>query len=336
MVAGVAGLAVLGGLYFWLHSSRSGRMQVEDRAERAAMRNQIEEFEYVASPHISMRINGSHEPVVDHGTPLLLSLRAANQGAMNAKLINRARQERWAALQERLASGQVQKEEVDALASSLQPQLPVKTVQLGSDSGAWEQFVRFVRRLPDGKEEPLPWKLERIGASSEKTLVLDAETTVQLDFGVSPEAAAAIAPGTYEIVGILEIPASAGIPAERWKGRSEAEPVTVRVLPQQPPPSAPEKLRSELDYVNYFLATNQSALALQHAKAALAASPTDVDAQIALGDSKAAQNDPQGALAAYQTAFQEFHLQSPTPYEQPSLLLEKISKLREKLEAKPR
>jgi len=334
LLAGAVGIALLAGLYFWLHIRRSVSLQVKGQPE-AATGNEIEEFEYVAAPYISMRINGTHEPVVAQGTPLLVSLRAANQGAMNAQLINQAHKQRWAALQEKLSSGQVQKEEVNALAPSLQHELPVKTVQLGSESGGWEQFVRFVQRLPGGKEEPLPWKLDPIGASSEKKLVLDAETTVQLDFGLTPEAAAAIAPGDYEIVGILEVPASASVSAEQWKGRSETDPVTLKVLPQQPPPSAADRLRSELDAVKYFLVTNQSALALQHAKAALAAGPTDIDAQIALGDSKAAQNDPQGGLAAYQAALQEFQSQSPAPYEPPSLLFEKISKLRKGLKTKP-
>ncbi len=335
LVAGIVAIAVLAGLYFWLPRHRGVPLQGESQRHTAKSDDETEDFEYVAAPHISMRINGTHEPTVIRGTPLLVSLRLANPGAMNAQLINHAHQKRWAALQEKLSRGQVQKEEVDALEPGLRHELPVKAVQLGADNGAWEEFVRFVRRLPDGKEERLPWKLERIGPPAEKKLLLDAETTVQLDFGLTPETAAAIEPGDYEVVGILEIPADANTPAEQWKGRCETEPLQLRILSQHPPSSAADKLRSELDFVNYFLATNQSGLAVQHAETALASSPDDIDAQIALGDSRRAQNDLKGALAAYRTAMKEFQGQSPAPYEPPSLLVEKISKLGKELEVNP-
>ena len=333
IVAGVLGISLFAVVYFWVHKSSRLPIPAEQQS-RATSDSEIAELAYVAAPHVSMRINGTHEPVVGLGTPLIVSLRASNQGAINGQLINRARKERWAALQGKLNSGPVQKEEVAALATRLQREAPIKVVQLGGEAVGWEQFVRFVRRLPDGKEEPLPWKLERIGASPDKKLVLDAETNVQIDFGLAPAAAATIEPGDYEIVGILEVPGSPTVPADQWRGRSETEPVMLKVLPQQPPPSAAEKLRSELDSVNYFLATNQPDLALKHAEAALAASPADVDAQIAVGDSKA-QSDPQDALAAYQTALKEIHSQSPIPSEPPFLLSDKIYKLREKLEGNP-
>jgi tetratricopeptide (TPR) repeat protein len=136
-------------------------------------------------------------------------------------------------------------------------------------------------------------------------------------------------------VGILEVPSDAKLPAGEWRGRVETEPVTLKILPQQAQRSTAEKTESELEYVNYFLATNQAAKALQHAQEALAASPASIDAYIAVGDSKNMQGDAQGALDAYEAALTAFYDRENLPYEPPSLLTHKISMLEEKLAKKP-
>lgn len=329
VVLGAVALVVCAGIYSWLHLHKEASRE----AGAATSANGMDEYSYSPAPHVSMRINGVHNPVVYQGTPLLLSFRAANQRATNAELMNLNRKERWKALQEKFVNGQIQKEELDEFSASPHRELPIKAVELGGNGQGWEQFLHFILLLPNRTLKPLPWKFERIGSGAEEALLLDAEKTIEVNFGLSPESAADILPGDYVLVGILDATNASNLPAGQWHGRAETEPIPLKILAQQTPPSAPEKARNELEYVRFFLATNRPEEALKHAEAAATISPEDIDAQIALGDSKAKQNDLQGALAGYQLALRTFYNQTSLPYEPPSLLIYKRAMLREQLQA---
>lgn len=327
-------LLALGAGYLWL-SQRYPTSPAAGAPASTTGEAVPEEYVYVAEPHISLRINGKHDPVIYPGTPLLLSVRVANQRAMNAALLNHAHEVRHAALLEKLSQGKAGKEDVDGVPASLQKEIPIKDVELGREGLPWMNSVHFNQRTADGQEIPLPWELEKIGPATDQKLVLDASKTAELDFALGPTTTANLAAGEYVVVAVLEVKADVQLPSTQWRGRVETEPVTLKVLPQAKKLSPPEVVSTELDYVSYFLATHQGAMALIHSHKAVAASPTDINANIAMGDSKAMQNDLPGALEAYETARREFYRQHAEAYERPALLLSKIYDLRARMARGP-
>ena len=321
-----------GGGYVWYRTHTPAPAAAAGSDSSSSGEVPPEEYVYVPEPHISLRINGTHKPAVSRGTPLLFSVRVANQQAINAALLNRAHQIRWAALQEKLTQAKVRKEEVDALSDSLHRDIPIKSVELGSDNVNWADSVRFMQRMPDGKDVPLAWTLRKIGPDADKKLTLDATATAELDFGADPEEAAKLAPADYVIVAVLEVARDETFPSALWRGRVESEPVTLKVQPESRKLTAAEAVATELDYVSYFLAVHQGGAALAHAQKAVAANPNDIDAHIAVGDCKATQDDVAGALEAYEAALGQYSRQQSDSYERPTLLLSKISDLRARLQ----
>jgi len=335
-VGGVLVLAVLAAVFWWRERTREHAAAPESDASQAAPPDRAADdyASYSPIPHISLQIDGQDAPVMVQGTPLLLSLRVANPRAMNAELINRWRSFRLEALSRRAAAGQITKAQVAAEQPTLTRRLPIKTVELGT--AGWSSVVRFEIRPPEASPEPLPWPLKPVGDRDEQhPLVLDGLKTDELDYGVDPQAAGAIAPGLYQVVGVLEQRTDAANPG-RWHGTVETEPVSLTVVAPPASPTAAQKVERELYFVRYFVSTNQAEAARKHAEAAVAAKPDDIAAHIALGDALAMQKEKgREALAQYDEAIDEFYDQPERPYEEPELLLRKRAMLAEMLGLEP-
>jgi tetratricopeptide (TPR) repeat protein len=285
-------------------------------------------------PDISLQIDREHELTVYQGTPLLFSVRLANHRAMNAAQGNHARQACAEGLKAAVARGAIPKERADALLANLQRTEPIRAVQLGDDTAAWDTFVRFAQLTPDGKPQPLGWPLKALGPAQSKTLRLDGETTAQLDWALDPTTALAITPGEYQIVAVLEVPAEAKLAAERWRGRTQSDPVKLSVKEKPAQFTKADEENFNLSLARYYDATGDARGALQYAEKALAANPKSIPASILVGEVREGLGDLKGALEGYKNAQHEFYQQYPNSYEAPLYLIDRTISVTEKLEEK--
>ena len=286
-------------------------------------------------PDVSLQVNGRKELVVFQGVPLIFSIRLANQQAMNADLQNETKQAYIEALQTALARGELPKEKVESQIVRLRQKEEIRVVRLGDERTGWEQFVHLGVKLPDGSTQSLPWPLKPVAPPQLKAVTLDADTTLQLDYAVEPAAAVQVSVGEYRLVAVLDVPAEASLPADRWRGRVESEPVKLSVVAKPASLALPDEEKMNLGLARYFVAVGEPSRALEHAQKILASNPRSIPAHTLVGGAKEAQGDLRGALAAYQNAKREFYQQYPKSHEPPLYLNHKISILIEKLEGKP-
>jgi tetratricopeptide (TPR) repeat protein len=304
---------------------------LERQGDRPAVAPSLTKKDLPSLPNVSLQVNGEDELLIHQGTPLIFSVRLANQQAMNAAAYNEANQTLIEEIRADVSSGKISKEEAEAEIAQLSKKAEIKVVQLGSDHIGWEQFVRFGLRLPDGREQPLSWPLRLVAPPQAKSVTLDAENTYQLDYGLEPAAAAKVLVGEYRVVVVLEVAAEAKLPADRWRGRVESDPVAFKVMEKPARLSPVDEEKMHLDFARYFSTTGELPRSLEHAQKVLAINPQSIPAHILAGDVKEGQGDLRGALEAYQSAVREYYRQHPKPYEAPRYLIYKTTSLMEKL-----
>lgn len=281
-------------------------------------------------PNVSLQVNGEEELLIHQGTPLIFSVRLANQQAMNAAAYNEANQTLIEEIQADAASGKMSREQAEAEIAQLSRKEEIRAVYLGDERTGWEQFLRFELQLQEGKRQLLPWPL-KIVAQPEKTAILDDENTAQLDYALEPSAATHIPVSEYRIVAMLEVPPNAKLPADRWRGRVESEPVKLRIVERPALLAKTDEEKMNIDLARYYFTAGDMKNAIEHAQKALSLNPKSIAAYIIIGDSKETLGDLEGALAAYQSATREYYQQRPKPYEAPRYLIVKTESLMEKL-----
>lgn len=287
-------------------------------------------------PDVALQIsdNDGDELTVYQGTPLVFSITLGNQRAMSAVLQNRANDHYRTSLEAKVASGKISRQQADhVLATLRQREIPV--IRLGQENAAWPQFLHFVLRQSDGKEEPLAWPLQLAKPPSTNSVTLDEKTTPQLAYLLEPLAAAQLPAGNFEVVAVLEVKDDGALPSGAWRGRVESEPVKLTILPRPAHLAPAEEETLNLQFAYYYQAASDLAHALQSAQEALGAVPNSIPAQILVAQVKEAQGDLQGALESYQTAETQFYIQHPDSYEPPAYLIRKSMELRKNLKSNP-
>lgn len=249
------------------------------------------------TPDVALSINSESELSVYAGTPLILTVRLANQRGSNILFTNAAE-------------------------SNPDGRRPVPLVKLESD---WPQSVRInIRAGSDVKR--LTWPVAPMGGHGAQAVTLDGRTGAEAQWGLSPDASAGLAPGTYSLVAVLEV---TDRKAGAWQGRVESEPVmlTVGALPESP--KGPDAVQSDLDLARYWALAQDWEKSLAAARTAADEDPGSISARMLIGDALYAQKDADGALAAYETALTLFRQQpeKDKPYEPPDYLLNRISQI---------
>lgn len=284
-------------------------------------------------PAISLQINRADDLMLYRGTPMVISVRIVNHRAMMADAQQTSDRVYIQQLQATAGRGELPKKRVEGQIARMGLAPEVSSIHLGEDTEPWDSFLHLSERLPDGTERPLAWATKVVQPPATRRLTLDAQTSADLTFAIEPSVASQIAAGEYEVVAALDVPANGTVKSGTWTGQARSEPV--KLIIQDKPPRLPsgdaEKL--ELHFANFFYAVANFPEAARHAQAALAANPKSISADIVLGETKRAQGDLTGALGAFQKATVEFYRQNPNSYEPPTLLLSRISDLREKLES---
>lgn len=281
-----------------------------------------------AVPSLSLQIGHEHELEVFQGTPLIFSVRAANARAANAAAIGREQDAYRALIQQKVARGEIKAADAQVMLERAQQKPEVKALRIGTADQGWETFIHFELEKAGEQPAPLNWTLRLVSLSN-------ADSRAQLEYALSPEAAAHVSAGAYSVIAVLEIPAGAPGPPDLWRGRVTSEAVNLTISPLPARPSAAERGKLNLARAEFFSITRDWTNALASAQAALAADPTLIRAQMVAGDAREAQGDLSGARDAFVAAERLFDEQNPASYEAPEYLIHKIAELDERLGTRP-
>jgi hypothetical protein len=293
--------------------------------------SQMEAEDVPPLPDLSLQINSAGEQEVFRGTPLIFTVRVANQRAANAASLLQAHQAYIALILEKLEKGEISAAEAVPMLELARQKPEIKVVRLGANDQGWKTFLHFEVESAGAKPERLNWPMQMLIAPQAKSLALDATSHEQLDFALSPDAAQQVPAGDYAVRAVLEVSGDATLPQDLWRGRVTSEPVKLRILPAPAQPSAAEQARLNMQQAEFFSTTKDWSRALASASAALAADPSLIRAGMIMGEAKEAQGDLSGARDAFVQAQRLFDQQFPKSYEAPQYLIYKIATLDQQL-----
>jgi hypothetical protein len=282
-------------------------------------------------PDLSLQIGTAHELEVFQGIPLIFSVRVGNQRAANAASLLQAHQIHLSLIEEQLAKKEISPSEAQAMSEAWRQKPDIKVVRLGTGDQGWETFLHFEAGSAGGKPERLNWPMQMVTSPQSRSLILDATSNAQLDYALSPDAAAQVPAGDYSVIAVLEVSAAATLPQDLWRGRVISEPVKLKISPTPAQPSSAEQASMNMQRAEFFSTTKDWSKALSSAQAALASDPHLIRAQMIVGESKEAQGDLSGARDAFVSAEHLFYEQYPNSYERPQYLIHKIAALDERL-----
>jgi hypothetical protein len=282
-------------------------------------------------PDLSLQINSAGEQEVFQGTPLIFTVRVANQRAANAASLLQAHQAYIALILEKLTKGEISAAEALPMLELARQKPEVKVVRLGANDQGWETFLHFEVESAGAKPERLNWPMQMVIPPQAKSLVLDATSHEQLDFALSPDAAQQVPAGDYAVRAVLEVSGDATLPQDFWRGRVTSGAVKLRISPAPAQPSAAEQAHMNMQQAEFFSTTKDWSRALASAAAALAADPSLIRAAMVVGEAKEAQGDLSGARDAFLGAQRLFDQQYPKSYEAPQYLIYKIATLDQQL-----
>ena len=278
-------------------------------------------------PNLWLHINSAQGLEVFQGTPLIFTVRVANQRAANEASTNRAHATYLALIQEKLAKGEISPADAQPMLELARQKREVKAVSLGTNEQGWEKFLHFEIARAGSPPTPLTWPLTPLTAPEAKSLTLDASSRAKVDYALEPQAAAQVPAGDFEITAVLEVPAGAALPQDLWRGRVASLPVRLKILPVPAQPSPAEQASMNMQRAEFFSTTKDWSNALASAKTALAASPDLIRAEMIVGKAQEAQGDLSGARDTFLNAYRLFHQQHPNSYEAPQYLIDQLGTL---------
>jgi tetratricopeptide (TPR) repeat protein len=302
-------------------AARSGKSQAT-ASDSTGLPAIVQTARLPPEPDVSLDINNKTELEVHQGTPLLLTIRLANQRAANALSTNAAREAIAADAREQLKAGAITAAESQAREAFSRQREGVPTLVLPPD---WPKSIHVqVRRANDPASQP-DWPVSLLVAPAKQALALDGTATTEATWGLSPEAAALLAPGSWQLVAILDTIADA--PADAWRGHAVSQPVIVTIKPRPASLPVAEAEQDALEVSRYYAAAGQWDNSLAAARKAAALIPDSIEAHTLIGDALSAGGDKRGAMKAYQTAMAAFQKQNKDPRHVADYLIERMHEL---------
>jgi hypothetical protein len=320
-------IAVILSLFLYFRFSRETANAPLTTSSSGTKAGGWEEQEIPSLPDIALEINTEQELTTFHGTPLVFTVRLANQRAANAEAENRSRENSIAVIEDNVVKGKIRADKAKIMLSHFRRTRQVKPVRLGTPDQGWDQFVHFEYRREGENFQRADWVLKSAVAPESKSIALDANNRVDSSYAMTPETAASLPVERLEIVAVLEVPPGGTLPLEHWRGRAVSDPVKliIRLLPVNLSPE--DRGTQNLQTADYFAILKDWPGTLASAQKAIAANPKMIRAYMRLGDAKEAQGDLKGARDAFDTAKRLFNEQYPDSYEYPLFLIQKIADL---------
>jgi MBG domain-containing protein len=203
----------------------------------------------------------------------------------------------------------------------------VTPLLINPQNGSWANTIHLV--VTDSTGATLSWPIQ-LATIPSGSLSLDATKVGRLAWVVAPSDTAAIAAGSYHVVGILNTSTSAGTTG--WNGTRQSNPVSIQVASPPSSPSAQQQEQQVEILARYHLLVGNASQALQDVNALLAQQPNAVGALELQGDILAQTGQTTDALAAYDSVVTSFYQQNPGPLpEAPRSLLVQQRSLRSAL-----
>jgi tetratricopeptide (TPR) repeat protein len=321
----VAAMVVLAAIVLWYvnyrPAARGGKGQATASAPTAQPAT-VRPAPLPPEPDVALDINSKTELEALQGTPLLLTVRLANQRAANARSANAAREASAADAREQLKAGAISAAESQAREAFSRQREEVPTLVLPAD---WPKYLHLQVRRADNTAVQPDWPVSPLTAPDRKALVLDGTATTEGTWALSPEAAAQLAPGSWQLVAILDT--VAGATADAWRGRAVSQPVSITIKPRPPSLPAAEAEQDALEAARYHAAAGQWDKSLEAARKAAVLNRDSIEAHTLIGDALSAGGDNQGAMRAYQTAMAAFDKQNKNPRHVPDYLIERMHEL---------
>ena len=173
-------------------------------------------------------------------------------------------------------------------------------------NGSWANTIRLVVTDANGTTQTWPIQPASVPAGS---LTLDATNTGRLSWAVAASDTAAIVPGTYRVVAVLDTTSSAG--TSGWSGIRSSNPVSIQIAV---PPGSPTLAQQERQFellARYDHLFGNDAQALADLDQLLSTQPSAVRALALRGRILAQSGNPTDALAAYDAALAAFFKANP-------------------------
>lgn len=180
-------------------------------------------------------------------------------------------------------------------------------IKLGATDRPWSGGLRLEVKDAGGKAIQFPSKLTRVEPAG--GLQLSGESTGRAMWQIAADDSARIAPGVYAVRAVLESDAAP---------RLESRPVMVRIAAEPAQLSADEKARKQRLFAVDALWRKDFAAAEKRVDELLGERPDDIAGWEIKGDLLRAQNKPQAAVAAYDSALAAFRKIAKDEYDEPS------------------
>lgn len=203
-------------------------------------------------------------------------------------------------------------------------------ILLEASEGTWTAALSLRISAPDGSS--LDWYF-KTDPSPEAKVTLDDKQSVQLYWLLSPEDAAAVGPGSFEITLVADATelASAGA----WNGRESSNTVQVSFKPEPDDWTAEQLNQHWLSLSLYHQLNGDNAASLEAVENLLAKQPESVPAWTRKGEVQAASDLADDAVASFQKALDIFYKSDPKPTHPPSEILGKLNELELRLLTAP-
>jgi hypothetical protein len=296
---------------------------------------EIEQEDAPPLPDVSLEINDQGEAQVIQGTPLVFTVRAANPRAANTLATNQAHERSLALVQEKVTKGELSKQDAEPMLELARVRREVRTVRLGTGDRGWEKFLHFEAQTAGSPFAAVNWSLTVVKPPDAKSVLLDGNSNVQVQYALNPQAAAQVPAGEYVLMAVLEVAAEPALPRDLWRGRVTSVPVKLKISPSPTELSDADRARISMQRAEFFSTTGDWANALQSAQDALKEDPKLIRAQMIQGEAREAQGDLEGARDAFSQALRLFDEQNPDSYERPQYLMDRLAALNERLGNRP-
>jgi hypothetical protein len=213
--------------------------------------------------------------------------------------------------------------------AAFQPGAPKKPLLLAAKEGPWSNALRV--EIKDARDEPQSWPLH-LTDSPPAVLSLEARTTGELTWWLSPEETAKLPEGGYELVAVLDTTHATA--PDGWRGRTVSVPLAIRVR-KEPSPLPPQQEAEKYQLLAaYHLLRGDAKQALALADELLKKQPDNLGGLQLKGDLLARDGKTEEALAAYDRALEVFLKKYGTKEGPPRDLLKKRNELLNKLPKK--
>jgi hypothetical protein len=197
---------------------------------------------------------------------------------------------------------------------SLNPRVP--PLPINPLNGSWANTIQIQVTDASGIAQNWPIKLVRVPSGA---LTLGYGDVGQLFWTVSPSHSSAIAPGTYNVLAVINTTSSAG--TSGWSGTAASDLIPIVIQPPISPLTQTQAEHQAQLWSFYHFVTGNSAQALTDLNSLLVSYPNSITGLSLKGDLLADLGQVSEAVSSYRSALTAFYAQNLQLQEPPNHLI---------------